>query len=221
MATVSMTVNGKSVTADVDPRTLLVQFLRDNLRLTGTHVGCDTSQCGACVVHLNGQAVKSCTILARPGGCQRGDDHRGLAQGRRAAPDAGGFPRASRAAMRLLHAGHDHGRRRHREPQGHRASTSRRSGPSSKAICAAARATTTSSRRSPPAPGNGPGRRCRRRPPSRSARRARRNHGVLERRRETADEPRSKRHTLRSLLRGLPLRSGTSNEATQESGRNP
>ena len=64
MATVSLTVNGQSVTADIDPRTLLVEFLRDNLRLTGTHVGCDTSQCGACVIHLNGQAVKSCTILA-------------------------------------------------------------------------------------------------------------------------------------------------------------
>ena len=60
----SMTVNGKAVTADVDPRTLLVQFLRENLRLTGTHVGCDTSQCGACVVHLDGRAVKSCTMLA-------------------------------------------------------------------------------------------------------------------------------------------------------------
>jgi carbon-monoxide dehydrogenase small subunit len=64
MATVSLTVNGQSVTADVDPRTLLVQFLRENLRLTGTHVGCDTSQCGACVVHVNGLAVKSCTALA-------------------------------------------------------------------------------------------------------------------------------------------------------------
>ena len=64
MATVSMTVNGKSVTADVEPRTLLVQFLRENLRLTGTHVGCDTSQCGACVIHLDGKAVKSCTVLA-------------------------------------------------------------------------------------------------------------------------------------------------------------
>ena len=64
MATVSMTVNGKSVTADVEPRTLLVQFLRENLRLTGTHVGCDTSQCGACVVHMDGEAIKACTILA-------------------------------------------------------------------------------------------------------------------------------------------------------------
>ncbi len=64
MATVSMTVNGKSVTADVEPRTLLVQFLRENLRLTGTHVGCDTSQCGACVVHLDDASVKSCTMLA-------------------------------------------------------------------------------------------------------------------------------------------------------------
>jgi carbon-monoxide dehydrogenase small subunit len=64
MAAVSLKVNGKSVTADVDPRTLLVQLLRENLRLTGTHVGCDTSQCGACVVLVNGKAVKSCTVLA-------------------------------------------------------------------------------------------------------------------------------------------------------------
>jgi carbon-monoxide dehydrogenase small subunit len=64
MTAVAMTVNGKAVSADVEPRTLLVQFLRENLRLTGTHVGCDTSQCGACVVHLNGRAIKSCTMLA-------------------------------------------------------------------------------------------------------------------------------------------------------------
>ena len=64
MAAVSMTVNGKKVAADVDPRTLLVQYLREHLRLTGTHVGCDTSQCGACVVHVNGEAIKSCTALA-------------------------------------------------------------------------------------------------------------------------------------------------------------
>ena len=64
MASVSMTVNGRAVTADVDPRTLLVEFVREHLRLTGTHVGCDTSQCGACVIHLDGRAVKSCTILA-------------------------------------------------------------------------------------------------------------------------------------------------------------
>ncbi|HTR14740.1 MAG TPA: (2Fe-2S)-binding protein [Roseiarcus sp.] len=64
MVQVSMAVNGRQVSADVDPRTLLVQFLRENLRLTGTHVGCDTSQCGACVVHVDGAAIKSCTILA-------------------------------------------------------------------------------------------------------------------------------------------------------------
>ena len=64
MAVVSMTVNGKPVSGDVDPRTLLVQFLRENLRLTGTHVGCDTSQCGACVVHVDSEAVKACTLLA-------------------------------------------------------------------------------------------------------------------------------------------------------------
>lgn len=64
MPTVSMTVNGKAVSGDVEARTLLVQFIRENLNLTGTHVGCDTSQCGACVVHVNGKSVKSCTLLA-------------------------------------------------------------------------------------------------------------------------------------------------------------
>ena len=64
MPTVSMTVNGTQVSADVEPRTLLVHFLRDHINLTGTHVGCDTSQCGACVVHMNGKSVKSCSTLA-------------------------------------------------------------------------------------------------------------------------------------------------------------
>ena len=61
---INVSVNGEPRSAEAEPRTLLVHFLRDNLRLTGTHVGCDTSQCGACVIHLNGQAVKACTILA-------------------------------------------------------------------------------------------------------------------------------------------------------------
>ena len=64
MTQVSMTVNGKAASGDVEGRTLLSSFLRENLNLTGTHVGCDTSQCGACVVHVNGEAVKACTILA-------------------------------------------------------------------------------------------------------------------------------------------------------------
>ena len=64
MPTVTMTVNGKTVTGEVEGRTLLVDFLRQNLNLTGTHVGCDTSQCGACTVHVNGDAVKSCTMFA-------------------------------------------------------------------------------------------------------------------------------------------------------------
>ena len=59
-----MTVNGKAVTGEIEPRTLLVQFIRENLKLTGTHVGCDTSQCGACVVHIDGTSIKSCTTLA-------------------------------------------------------------------------------------------------------------------------------------------------------------
>jgi carbon-monoxide dehydrogenase small subunit len=64
MTTVTMTVNGKAVRAEVEPRTLLVHFLREQVRLTGTHVGCDTSQCGACVVLMNGRGIKSCTRLA-------------------------------------------------------------------------------------------------------------------------------------------------------------
>jgi carbon-monoxide dehydrogenase small subunit len=61
---IRLTVNGKAVEASVDPRTLLVQLIRERLQLTGTHVGCDTAQCGACTVHLNGRAVKSCSMLA-------------------------------------------------------------------------------------------------------------------------------------------------------------
>lgn len=64
MTMLTLTVNGKSVTRDVEPQTLLVQFLRETLQLTGTHVGCDTSQCGACTVHVDGRAQKSCAMLA-------------------------------------------------------------------------------------------------------------------------------------------------------------
>ncbi len=64
MTKLSLTINGRRVSADIDSRTLLVDFLRNNQRLTGTHVGCDTSQCGACTVHLDGRSVKSCAVLA-------------------------------------------------------------------------------------------------------------------------------------------------------------
>ena len=64
MPSINMSVNGQDVSGDVESRTLLVDFLRDQLGLTGTHVGCDTSQCGACIVHVNGTAIKSCTALA-------------------------------------------------------------------------------------------------------------------------------------------------------------
>lgn len=68
---VSVTVNNKTYTRDVEPRVLLVDFIRDGLGLTGTNIGCDTSQCGACTVHLNGEAVKSCTVLAvQADGCE-------------------------------------------------------------------------------------------------------------------------------------------------------
>jgi carbon-monoxide dehydrogenase small subunit len=64
MSRITLTVNGKPVTAETEDRTLLVYFLREHLRLTGTHIGCDTSQCGACVVHVDGRAVKSCSMFA-------------------------------------------------------------------------------------------------------------------------------------------------------------
>ena len=71
MPTVSMNVNGQSISRDMEERTLLVQFLREHLKLTGTHVGCDTSQCGACVIHVDGVSVKSCTMLAiQAEGCE-------------------------------------------------------------------------------------------------------------------------------------------------------
>ena len=81
MPVVSMTVNGKAVSADVDIRTLLVQYLRESLRLTGTHVGCDTAQCGSCTVHLNGRAVKSCSMLVLQAQGGEVTTIEGLAQG--------------------------------------------------------------------------------------------------------------------------------------------
>ncbi|WP_428246800.1 (2Fe-2S)-binding protein [Ferrovibrio sp.] len=81
MTKVSLTVNGQAVTRDVEPRTLLVQFLRETLELTGTHVGCDTSQCGACVVHVDGHSVKSCTILAAQANGAKVTTIEGLANG--------------------------------------------------------------------------------------------------------------------------------------------
>src|SRR5216117_3919574 len=87
---VSMKVNGKPVAADLEARTLLVTFIREHLRLTGTHVGCDTAQCGACTVLMNGKAIKSCSIVAMQA---EGADIltiEGVEARRHAAPDAGG-----------------------------------------------------------------------------------------------------------------------------------
>ena len=78
---VSFSVNGTEVSGDVEPRTLLVDFLRNDLGLTGTHVGCDTSQCGACVVHVDGRSIKSCTLLAVQAGGTQVTTIEGLADG--------------------------------------------------------------------------------------------------------------------------------------------
>ena len=106
---VSMTVNGRVVTAKVEGRMLLTQFLREHLRLTGTHIGCDTGQCGACTVHLNGRAVKSCTLLAlQAQGAESNYDRGDLRRRWDAAPDASGLQGAPRPAVRILHPGHGH-----------------------------------------------------------------------------------------------------------------
>jgi len=78
---VTMTVNGRSASATIEDRTLLVEFIREHLRLTGTHVGCDTSQCGACVVHVDGKAVKACTMLAAQANGAQVTTIEGLANG--------------------------------------------------------------------------------------------------------------------------------------------
>ena len=106
---ITLTVNGKTIEALVEPRTLLIHFLRDQQNITGPHIGCETSHCGACTVDLDGKSVKSCTVFAVQA---NGTDVRtieGMAN-----PDGTlhalqeGFPRDAWAAMRLLHAGHDH-----------------------------------------------------------------------------------------------------------------
>ena len=118
MARINVKVDGVGYSDDVEPRTLLVQYLRDEVGKTGTVVGCDTSNCGACTVHLDGRSVKSCTVLAVQADGHEVTTIEGLADRRRAAPDAAGVPREPRPAVRLLHARHDHAERRpaEREP---------------------------------------------------------------------------------------------------------
>ena len=144
MAHVSMTVNGKVRKGDVEPRLLLVHFLREQLLLTGTHVGCDTSQCGACTVLVDGRSAKSCTIFAVQ--ADGADDHhdRRPGEGRPAAPAAGRLLGGARPPVRLLHARHDHvgGQPPERDAA---ARPSSRSAKASRATSAAAPAISTSS----------------------------------------------------------------------------
>ena len=104
--TISVEINGEVYERDVDARRLLVHFIRDDLELTGTHIGCDTGNCGACTVQLDGQAVKSCMLLAVQADGAKREDGRGARVGRRRAePAAAVLLLASRAPVRLLHAG--------------------------------------------------------------------------------------------------------------------
>ena len=115
MTAIRMKVDGVSYQDEVEPRMLLVHYLREQLGKTGTVVGCDTSNCGACTVHLDGSSVKSCTVLAVQADGHDVDHDRGAGAGRRAPPDAAGVPREPRAAVRLLHPRDDHAE--HRPPQ--------------------------------------------------------------------------------------------------------
>ena len=119
---VSMTVNGTQVSHDIEPRMLLVHFIRETLELTGTHWGCDTSNCGACVVRIDGQPVKSCTTLAAMCDGHEVRDRRVAGGGRAAGSDPDGIPRAARAAVRVLHArdADDDARAAGREPRSDR-----------------------------------------------------------------------------------------------------
>ena len=109
MRKITVTVNGERHASEVEPRLLLVHYLRDVLGLTGTHVGCETSLCGACTVRLNGDAVKSCTVLAVQADGGEVTTIEGLANERRAARSAGRLLGGARPPVRLLHARHDHG----------------------------------------------------------------------------------------------------------------
>jgi aerobic-type carbon monoxide dehydrogenase small subunit (CoxS/CutS family) len=148
---VAMTVNGKAASANVEPRTLLVHYLREHLRLTGTHVGCDTSQCGACVVHLDGRAVKSCTVLAASCEGSSVTTIEGLAQGDKLHPMQEAFREHHGLQCGFCTPGMIMGRSTSstaRAPS----STRPPCAASWKATCAAAPAITTSSPRCAPAP---------------------------------------------------------------------
>ena len=107
---VEVTINGERHSHDVEPRLLLVHYLRDVVGLTGTHVGCETSLCGACTVMLDGQAVKSCTLLAVTGERRRNHHHRRSGRERRTSPCTGRLLGVPWPAVRLLHARNDHRR---------------------------------------------------------------------------------------------------------------
>ena len=101
---ITITVNGEKHTREVEARTLLVHFIREELGLTGTHIGCDTTSCGACTVLLDGEAVKSCTVFAVQADGATIETVEGLAHGRQAAPAPGGLLGEARPAVRVLHA---------------------------------------------------------------------------------------------------------------------
>ena len=137
---VSVTVNGEVREADVEPRLLLVHLLRDTFGLTGTHTGCDTSNCGACTVHVDGRSAKSCTMLAVQADGAEITTIEGMEQGGKLHPLQQALLGPARPPVRLLHAGDDHAVRVAARART-RIRPRRRSARGSPATCAAARAT--------------------------------------------------------------------------------
>ena len=146
---VTITVNGEPRTAEVEPRTLLVHLLREHLNLTGTHVGCDTSNCGACTVWLDGEAVKSCTVLAVQADGREVTTIEGISENGELHPMQQAFHEHHAPPVRLLHARHGDDRDQAARGEPERRPTTR-SATGSRATCAAAPATRTSSRPSGP-----------------------------------------------------------------------
>ncbi len=153
---VKLTVNGEPRSGDVEPRLLLVHYLRDHLGLRAANVGCDTTSCGACTVLLDGQSVKSCTVLTAQAAGQHVTTAEGLAARTELSAGAGGVPPGARPAVRVLHPGHGDGGH---QPAGREPATRprRRCARGWKATSAGAPATTTSSGRSWRRPRNLPG----------------------------------------------------------------
>ena len=143
---ITLNINGKNYSNDVEPRLLLIHYLREVVGLTGPHVGCETSLCGACTVEVDGKAIKSCTMFAVQADGAKRLDHRRSGHGWQTPRHAGSLLERTRAPVRFLYAGHDYGVEADSRPQS-AIRPKKKSAMASKATSAAAPAISTSSTR--------------------------------------------------------------------------